>query len=129
MGHTITLIFIFGLFGFSYAQNIDTKFAGEWELIETMIDPGDGSGKFNKVNSDKTLTIRINGNIESNGNLCQLTTKADNRTKAQLIRNKNETILDSCKKGYKIYYELREDFLIVYYPCKETCAEKYKKAK
>jgi hypothetical protein len=126
---TLILTFLFGLAGFTNAQTIDTGFVGEWKLIETLNNPGDGSGTFYRVNSEKTLRIKLNGQIESNGNLCRLSTKTENSSSGQLIKLSNEMIFNSCETKLKIIYKLKGDNLIVYYPCKEGCAEKYKKKK
>lgn len=124
-----TSIILFGLINSTYSQTIDKGFVGEWKLIETMIDPGDGSGKFYKVDSEKTLEIEPNGKIKSNGEICNLSTKTENRTNGQLLKDSDETILSSCDNKYKPFYKLEERFLIVYYPCKEGCAEKYERKK
>jgi hypothetical protein len=127
MRHIIIITILFGLTNFTYSQTIEKEFVGEWKLIETMSDPGDGSGKFHKIDSEKTLKIEPNGKIKSNGELCYLSTTTENRTNGQLIKDSNETILKSCDKKYKPIYKLTENFIIVYYPCKEGCAEKYEK--
>jgi hypothetical protein len=36
---------------------------GEWKLIARLMDPGDGSGVFTEVESDKTITFFKNGNL------------------------------------------------------------------
>ena len=33
----------------------DVELVGTFKLIETLSDPGDGSGKFRKISSDKTI--------------------------------------------------------------------------
>lgn len=94
-----------------------------------MIDPGDGSGKFHKVESDKSLKIKSSGKIESNGDLSKLSTETGDRTYGKLLKVTNGIILNSHQTELKIYYELKGDSLLVYYPCKEGCAEKYKRKK
>lgn len=44
---------------------------GSWKLIEQLADPGDGSGTFQPITSDKVLVFNANGVVESkNGSLC-----------------------------------------------------------
>jgi hypothetical protein len=127
MRYLIIIAVLFGITSFINSQTIDKRFIGEWKLIETMIDPGDGSGEFHKVDSEKTLEIEPSGTVKSNGDMCNLSINTDNKTYGQLKKDLNETILSSCNKKYKPYYKLKDEFLIVYYPCKEGCAEKYEK--
>ncbi len=44
---------------------------GSWKLTEQMADPGDGSGTFQPIKSEKILVFNSNGVVESkNGSLC-----------------------------------------------------------
>ena len=43
---------------------------GNWKLTETLIDPGDGSGVFEKTTFDWTLEFLPNGTIQSSKSLC-----------------------------------------------------------
>ena len=40
---------------------------GTWKLTEILADPGDGSGTFNPISSNKKLIFDNNGNVTSNG--------------------------------------------------------------
>ena len=56
-------------------SNIDkgtkNKLTGKWKLVEALADPGDGSGTFQPVESEKTIEFRNDGTlIVSNGFLC-----------------------------------------------------------
>lgn len=47
------------------------EFIGKWRLIEQLADPGDGSGVFTSVASEKILEFFDNGIVTStNGSLC-----------------------------------------------------------
>ncbi|MGB5943589.1 MAG: hypothetical protein WBG71_11970 [Leeuwenhoekiella sp.] len=44
---------------------------GKWHLSQQLSDPGDGSGTFQPIDSDKTLTLKPNGVVEAeNVSLC-----------------------------------------------------------
>ena len=60
---------IFTLISCIKNDNEDTTspLLGTWELKEILADPGDGSGIFNTVNSNKKLTFYSNRKITSNG--------------------------------------------------------------
>ena len=47
---------------------------GKWKLIEQLADPGDGSGTFNPVESDRTIEFFSDGTITVNGSLCYMST-------------------------------------------------------
>lgn len=48
----------------------EVSLIGNWRLIEYLADPGDGSGVFTTIDSNKMLTFNPNGVITSNYSLC-----------------------------------------------------------
>lgn len=105
---------------------VDGTILGEWALMEVLADPGDGSGTFQPVQSNKTLTFNSNGEVTSNGNICTIndeTTVATNGTYSE----DNHTITGNCSfAAYPITYEIdADDNLILNHPCIEACGEKY----
>jgi hypothetical protein len=108
---------------------LDKEWLGQWKLVETMEDQGDGSGVFRKVQSNKILTIEPSGRIQSNGDLCVLSKHIAGKNMGQLTRESDRIVLNGCKGPFKPVFEMDQRFLIVYYPCKETCAERYRKIK
>jgi hypothetical protein len=53
-------------------NNPETEITGTWKLVEVYLDPGDGSGDFEPVQSEKTVTFHGDGTVTSNGDLCTL---------------------------------------------------------
>ena len=98
---------------------------GKWKLTEQLMDPGDGSGTFIAVTSNKTIEFYIDGTVISNGNLCTPNTNTIIGTSGTF--NENQFITSSaCATSLGIEYELLTDrSLIITYPCIETCQEKY----
>ncbi|MEZ4855066.1 MAG: hypothetical protein R2812_01165 [Gelidibacter sp.] len=97
----------------------------KWKLTEILADPGDGSGTFNPVLSDKTVTFYSDGIIKSNGNLCEIGTDT---TQGSTGTYTSDTIVpDSCpsEASLGISYTIEASVLIIHYPCIEACAEKY----
>ena len=47
----------------------DASLLGDWKLVGTLIDRGDGSGTFQAVESDKVITFLSDGTFNSNGNI------------------------------------------------------------
>ena len=68
-------VFLFLALGFLYScdkdddKSTDKGLIGNWKLIEVLADPGDGSGTFAVVESNKIITFQQNGIITSNGTL------------------------------------------------------------
>lgn len=115
----------------SSCSDTDLKFeeiVGEWQLIETNLDPGDGSGVFTPVNSNRTITFKSNGTFTSKGDLCELNTSSTG-TSNGVYNEANETMtIDSCTGvDNNILYELVNKNLILNYTCIEACQHKYEK--
>src|SRR5690606_13552971 len=101
---------------------------GKWKLTEVYSDPGDGSGKFTKVNGGKILEFTSEGEVSSNSSLCSMISNGLLHEESSYIisessGNKNKLIIDKC--GYELNYELKGNQLTIYYPCIEGCGERF----
>lgn len=98
----------------------------KWKLIEQYSDPGDGSGEFNPVESNKTLEFFSNGTVVSNGSLCNMTYETDGQSTATF--NDSTLITHDCElENFAIYYQILDGNMILWYPCIEGCGQKYQK--
>ncbi len=106
-------------------SNNSNPIVGQWKLTEQLLDPGDGSGTFMAVTSNKTIAFYMDGSVISNGNLCTPSTNTIIGTVGTF--NENQFITSSaCATSLGIEYELLTDTsLLITYPCIETCQEKY----
>ncbi|MDD3788879.1 MAG: hypothetical protein PHO94_09315 [Petrimonas sp.] len=69
----VLLIFCGVLFSCDKSDDTEnTELIGKWKLTEVLADPGDGSGTFHKVSSNKTIEFQPNGAITSNGSICEM---------------------------------------------------------
>ena len=101
---------------------------GTWKLVEILADPGDGSGTFYPVESEKTMLFLSSGMLTSNGNLCSLDISADNPTTGSYSKiDKAFSSSDCSNPDYAYPFEQQGNFLIVRYPCFEACQAKYQK--
>lgn len=101
-----------------------TVIEGKWKLVETYSDPGDGSGSFQSVNSNKTFEFFKNGTLISNGEICSLETSSQNpSTTNYSVRCK--TIV--CQNNFHMSFSLEEGNLLVHFPCIEGCTFKFVK--
>lgn len=104
-----------------------TTLVGSWKLKEVLADPGDGSGTFNSVNSNKILTFDTNGNVTSNGSICDFSIES-NASSTGTYSEINATIIPAnCQRI--INYELNGNALVLTYLCIEGCQQKYIKVK
>ena len=97
---------------------------GTWELKEVLLDPGNGSGVFTAVSSDKNLVFHTNGNVNSNGIICDMSIESNTSTSGTYSEN-DSTIISATCQNLIIKYELSGDTLILIYPCFEACKAKY----
>ena len=97
---------------------------GTWELKEVLMDPGNGSGVFTAVSSDKNLVFHTNGNVNSNGIICDMSIESNTSTSGTYSEN-DSTIISATCQNLIIKYEVSGDTLILIYPCFEACKAKY----
>jgi hypothetical protein len=110
------------------------KLEGPWKLVEQLVDPGDGSGEFAPVTSNKTIEFFQNGTYMVNGSLCTIDADTGPVTTGTYVVGEElndfsfENYLDpeNCDfEGYKVHIVLDSSFLILSYPCIEGCAQKF----
>lgn len=104
----------------SVDQPIDLSTAGKYKLIETLLDPGDGSGIFQPITSNKIIELHSNGTITSNGELCQ--TMMGNMPTSGTFSLADGTITTANCTG--LTFEIVLGRLIIDYPCIEPCRAK-----
>ena len=105
------------------------KSATTYQLIETLNDPGDGSGVFISVNSTKTITIIDDGTVEvMNGKLCGSDNVNDSE-QGTIDRVNNVLDLSSCSVNSppRVTFKFEGDLFLVNLPCIEPCTLKFKK--
>jgi hypothetical protein len=103
-----------------------TTLVGKWRLIEVLADPGDGSGVFTKVTSDRTISFLSDSTFTSNSPMCLMGIASGQSSKG-IYFPKNGTIspADCQIKQFTIRFKIEESNLILSYPCIEACSEKY----
>lgn len=120
------LLFSFLLSISSCKKQKDPQLISEWRLIEVLADPGDGSGTFQPVISDKTIEFFSDGTVTSNGNLCTMSSPSGTGSSGSYDETEMTVTPDNCGvAAFVILYELSGENLILSYPCIEACREKY----
>ena len=101
---------------------------GDWKLVEVLSDPGDGSGSFVSVDSEKTMTFLRDGTLTSNGSLCGIEfTSLVPSSGVYSLTDSTYTTADCGGSDTSYDFEQFENILIVSYPCIETCQSKFVK--
>ena len=97
---------------------------GTWKLTEMLQDPGDGSGTFQPVNSNKKIVFVNSNQVTSNGVLCDMSINSDTFTTGSYSET-TKTINPSDCQNLTINYEVNASSLILSYRCIEGCRAKY----
>lgn len=99
----------------------------QWQLSAVLADPGDGSGTFETVDSDRQLNLLTDGTYSSNGNLCDFNADADEPTLGTYSLANATLSPDNCVTtgGTPFGLEVRGDTLEVRYLCVEACVHRY----
>lgn len=106
----------------------NTELIGNWRLVEVLSDPGDGSGVFVTVDSEKTMTFQSDGTLTSNGSLCDLYfTDLIPSSGAYSLIDSTYTTNDCGFADVKYAFEQYGNTLVLSYPCIEACQSKFVK--
>lgn len=100
---------------------------GTWRLSAVLSDPGNGSGTFQPVDSDRILELRANGAYTATGDLCRFTTDADASTTGVYNITDGTLFPDDCVTtgGTPLSLFIDGDELTIDYPCIEPCRHRY----
>lgn len=106
------------------------EFLGTWKLNEQYIDPGDGSGTFKIVLTNKTLTLLPDGHFTSNGTMCTINSSSDNASyTGTYVLAADSTMTPDCSSpDTKIRFSMKGRTLyLTYLYCIEPCQQKFLK--
>ena len=117
--------------------SVNPELIGKWKLIETFEDPGDGSGVYESIDSEKTIEFFNNGTFTISGPLCGLSTTIGQNTTGNInysseilindnSLNSNEECEHNTSSKYGFHIE-NSDLIIYWTACVEGCALKYQK--
>ena len=106
----------------------NTELIGKWKLIEQYLDPGDGSGDFRPIESERIIEFFKNGKILSNGSFCSMNSDTSENNTGSFNDEEVIIVKNGCNSStYKINYKLIDGNLQLWYPCIEGCAQKFQK--
>lgn len=91
---------------------------GNWKLTETMFDPGDGSGKYQKVKETKYLTISRNGEMTGDA--------LPDITSFKILDSVRMEVTSKTYKNVLTYrYKATASTLMLNPPCIEGCGYRF----
>ncbi len=121
------LILILSMSSCTKDNDNEALLIGEWQLVEVLMDPGDGSGTFQPVESNVKISFYSDNTVKSNASFCQMGAA----TGLPYIANyspEEGKIFVNCDGFESLYIEFVEDYLIMgNYMCIEQCSQKYRK--
>lgn len=138
----LPLIFVTLLLGCKSDDGITSEnsdLIGKWQLIEQLVDPGDGSGTFQPVESNRTIEFFANGTVEINGELCFTSVEIGETERGTYtlisdattdIAHDGEISPNKCQMNFsnKVNFDITmENHLILWYACIEGCGQKFAK--
>lgn len=129
----LLLVLLFGFFigcsGDDDEQRTESSpLIGTWKLTELLSDPGDGSGTFSQVDSERTIIFAADGSFVCNGNICTMSPDTDVPTAGTFSIADGVLMPDECSASDHEYpFELEGAALIIIYPCIEPCQAKYER--
>jgi len=107
-------------------DNLNSDIIGKWKLIEVLVDPGDGSGTFHVVSSEKIIEFQSNGTVTSNGSLCDMTIESVSSSSGTYSLSDSTINSSNCSNTHlKIKFRKEGSTLTISYPCDEACIAKY----
>ncbi|GAB3336102.1 hypothetical protein GCM10027429_19030 [Marivirga atlantica] len=133
MRNIIPILILFSciLLSCNEEELVNAEAIGTYILTERYSDPGDGSGTFQPVESDRRITLKEDNTYSTNYDFCNF---FGTETKVSMNGkfNREEQILvvpDVCSEDFyfdTLQIELKPQELIIYYLCIEGCAEKFR---
>lgn len=115
----------------------DIELVGKWELIEEFIDPGNGSGDFESITSDRVIEFFSDGMVTVNGELCFMENSLGEPSFGTYEVTSDQTadttydgeiIPNDCEFDTLVSFDLTANGnLILWYHCREACGQKFSK--
>lgn len=107
----------------------DSELQGKYKLVEVLSDPGDGSGTFQPVESEKKIYFYSNNLITSNGDLCDISIEADVPSSGTYSLEDSTFSSANCVRPslWPNRFIVEGSYVTLIYPCYEGCLAKYEK--
>ncbi|MDP5200887.1 lipocalin family protein [Flavobacterium sp. DG2-3] len=108
-------------------KSSESTVIGTWKLIEVNADPGDGSGTFRAIESNKTIEFKSNGIITTNSSLCDPYSEEIKSSGSYSLANNSITTNCQNPNIATISFELEDEYLILNFISNEGYSQKFKR--
>lgn len=104
-----------------------TGIIGKWKLVEEMVDPGNGSGTFQPVSSDKVIVFLGNGTFQANDGMCFMSSQVTSNQTGSYDATTETFSPNNCSNMAPLSYQysVNGNTLTLTYPCICGCQQKY----
>ncbi len=129
MKNYIAFCLFFSLLSLSTCEKNDSEVVGTWLLTEVLADPGDGSGVFTPVDSDRVIQLKDDGTYSANGDLCDFQIVANSSSSGLYDLEEGTISPENCATigGTPIGLSVDGSTMIITYLCIEACQHKYER--
>jgi len=94
--------------------------------MEVLADPGDGSGTFHGVTSEKIVEFLPNGILTSNGSICDMSIESGSPSAGSYSLSDSTINSSDCSNTpLMIKFHKKGTTLTISYPCDEACLAKF----
>ncbi len=127
---TLLLFSVILILSCSDNDDNETTIIGTWKLSAQLLDPGDGSGTYQTISSNRTITFYDNGTYSSNGSFCTINAGSfENTTGNYSYTDSEKSLTPNCTYTVdKLNIKIENGELVMTnFSCDESCAQKYVK--
>lgn len=119
------ILFLLIVIGCSDNESVNpTTLVGRWKLIETLADPGDGSGTYKPVKGNYYVDFSADGTFIASEPMCYEDQIIDQPSTGLYDSDNRKLSFSNCT-SLIISYEIIRNNLFLYPPCIESCGSKY----
>lgn len=100
----------------------DSSIVGKWMLVETLADPGDGSGKWTAVDVQGKYFLKFNADGRLEGNSLE---RFGNLTRYKVLNDSSVNFIYADGREFALRYKIRRDSLTITGGCIEACGSRF----
>ena len=120
------LVFVYCLTALFSCKKEEKAIFGTWELAFVLADPGDGSGTFQAVDSERTMTFYVDGTYRSNAPICSMQTETGNTSEGAYSLSDSTLTVSDCMLD-TLQFALDDRYLTFFIPCFEPCGLRFER--
>lgn len=103
---------------------VSDSIIGEWQLVQTNFDRGDGTVIPSSISNGFTIEFQSNGRYRANTSTCQFHSYPDTPSEGRYDTDQQRLIPSDCQE-FNVRYNWSNDTLWTYLPCREFCSYRF----